>query len=351
VYYQRHGIENVGYMRKQLICTLLLVGLLVAAMSATVYAGPSSLVTVHIGIPNFPPDLGITLGPYWIGQFPITITPSGGPTYADEAYCLNIDGIIHMNTNYPAQILPATDDAAWREVAYILSWHPAIDPYGGATVQSAIWRILNGYNGFLGLPGTIETDAASWVADAFGKDVARQGDQLNWISPNSGSTSTGPGQTATFQVQLTSSTNVPRPNVQIDFSAILTPPSGPSQTLGSAYFSSMQAFTDSNGKAQVSVTVPPSVPAGSKITVQASTQSIWPQKFLDLNNADDQTGLQNLIGLGPTLDLNVSTNIYILGYILVLPQSALGPLSALVASAAAYIIFTKLRQLTKQTHP
>jgi hypothetical protein len=107
----------------------------------------------------------------------------------------------------------------------------------------------------------------------------------------------------------------------------------------------MQAFTGNNGKAQVSVTVPSDAPYGSTIKVQASTQSVWPQEYLDLTN--NNPSAQDLIGIGPALNLTVSTNIYVLGYIMVLPESAYGALAAIVASAVAFIIYNKLKQPTK----
>ncbi len=207
-------------------------------------------------------------------------------------------------------------------------------------------RIIDSYDGSLSL-GSIETIGANWAAYATGKNVAQNGDTLTWMSPSTGSTSANPGQTETFQVKLSE----PISNVRIDFSAVLQPPTGPSQTLSSTYVNSMQAFTDSGGIASVSVTVPSDTPLGSKITVQASTQSVWPYQYLDLNAYSDPPSLQDVMGLGPTLGLTVSTNIYVLGYITVLPESALGALSAFVAAAAAFVIYTKFKQQQKLTNP
>jgi len=326
-------------MKKELVFTAMLLGLIVTAMSAVAYA---QAVGVTIGYPsNSHGDLGITSGNCWIGQFPITIT-SGGTSYSDEAYCLNYDGTIYEGSTYQANIAAAPDTAQWRAVSYILSWYVPTDNNGAAIDQVAMWRLVGNYNpSELNLPSAIETAAANLAAAAYGKDVVRQGDCLTWISPSTGSTSANPGQTVTFQVQLTSSSGTPRPNVQIDFSAILQP----SQTLSSTYVNPMQAFTGNNGKAQVSVTVPSDAPYGSTIKVQASTQSVWPQEYLDLTN--NNPSAQDLIGIGPALNLTVSTNIYVLGYIMVLPESAYGALAAIVASAVAFIIYNKLKQPTK----
>ena len=329
-------------MRKEVICTLLLLGLIVAAMSAVAFA---QAVTVTIGYPSNPGDLGITSGSYWIGQFPVTIT-NGATVSSGEAYCENYLGTLYEGHTYSANIVAVPDTATWRAVSYILSWYAPTDNNGAAIDQVAIWSLLDNYNpSYFSLPSSITTAAANLAGIASGKDVARQGDQLTWISPSTGSISANPGQTVTFRVQLTA----PRQSVQIDFSAILQPPSGPSQTLSSTYVNSMQAFTDSSGIAQVSVTVPSDAPLGSTIQVQASTQYVWPQKYLDLTSSD--SSLQNIIGIGPALDLTVSCHIYVLGYIMVVPESAYGALSALVAFAAAFIIYSKLKLLTKQTNP
>ena len=64
------------------------------------------------------------------------------------------------------------------------------------------------------------------------------------------------------------------------------------------------ALTDSTGMAQVTVTVPSTAAVGSTITVTANTQSVWPTEYLDLLNYD--SGAQNLIGVGPALNLIAS---------------------------------------------
>jgi hypothetical protein len=66
------------------------------------------------------------------------------------------------------------------------------------------------------------------------------------------------------------------------------------------------AFTDSEGMAQVSVTVPSNAPIGSAITVTAHTQSVWPTEYLDLLSYN--SGAQNLLGVGPALNLTTSSN-------------------------------------------
>jgi hypothetical protein len=331
-------------MKIEVVFVVLLLGLMVTAMSAVVFA--SAPVNVTIGYPNNSNgDLGVTSGSYWIGQFPIQVS-SGSTSNSGEAYCLNYDSAIYEGSTYQADISPANDTAQWRAVSYILSWYAPTDNNGAAIDQVAIWRLIDNYNpSEFNLPSTIETAAINLVGNATGKDVVRQGDQLNWISPVAGNTSANPNETVMFQAKLTNSTGAPRLNVQIDFNATLQPPSGPTQILNSTYVSSNQTFTDNNGVAQISVTVPSNAPYGSTIKVQASTQSAWPQEYLDLTTYTSST--QNLIGTGPALELTVSTNISIMGLIQVLPESAFGAVSMIVAFSAAFVIYIKLKQPRK----
>ena len=118
----------------------------------------------------------------------------------------------------------------------------------------------------------------------------------------SGTASVNPGDAESFLVQLNSTS----PNVQIDFTATLTPSGGSPTPLPSADVSPSMAFTDSDGMAQVSVTVPSNAPVGSAITVTAYTQSVWPTEYLDLLNYN--SGAQNLLGVGPALDLTTSSS-------------------------------------------
>jgi len=65
---------------------------------------------------------------------------------------------------------------------------------------------------------------------------------------------------------------------------------------------------------------------------------------VDLTNPDNQ----DLIAVGSTFDLTMTSDIAILGYITILPESALGALSALGAFAAAFVIWTLVK---KQKRP
>jgi hypothetical protein len=327
-------------MKKEAAFFVLLLGLTLTAMSAAVYAAVP--VNVTIGYPNSANgDLGVTSGSNWVGQFPIQIT-SGSTQTSGEAYCLSYNSLIYEGSTYQANIAQANDTAQWRAISYILSWYAPTTNNEAAIDQVAIWRILGNYNpAEFNLPSSIENAAANLAGYALGKDVVRMGDQLNWISPVGGNASAVPNQTVTFQVKLTNSTGAPRLNVQINFNATLKSPSDPNQILNSTYVSSNQTFTDSNGVAQISVTVPSNAPYGSIINVQASTQSVWPQEYLDLTTY--VSSAQNLIGAGTALDLTVSTNISIIGFLQVVPESAFGAASMIVAFTAA-VIYIKLRK-------
>jgi hypothetical protein len=331
-------------MKKKVAVTVLLVALMCTAMTAAVYAQTAS---VYVGYPGNPHDLGINASCYWIGQIPLTIT-SGTTSYSDEAFCLNEMGTIYEGSTYEAYLAPAPDTPQWESIAYLLSWFPATNNTEAAAEQTAIWKIIGTYDASqteFTLPSDVSSNATYLVAVADGKEVIHPGDQLNWILPSKGTTtgtSAYPGQTVTFEVQLTNSTGA-RPGVQIDFNATLQLPTDQTQTLGPAYINSMQTFTDTDGIAEVTVTVPSYAPMGSTIQVQASTQSVWPQLYLNLTKYDNT--LQDLIGTlpGDPFSLTVSANAYVLGSILVLPESAYGALTAIVAFAAAFIIYSKLK--------
>ncbi len=284
-------------MRRNMIASVLLITLMLASFGAMVFAQ----VSVQIGYPSSPTDLGITTSQgYWIGQFPITINGNTG-----EAYCLTPSGTVYEGSSYSAdEVLVPTNDATWQAISYLLSWYAPTDATSAAVDQVAIWDLLGEappYSDFV-LDSSITSPAATLAADASGKNTAMPIDTLTWTSPGAGTTSADPGTTVSFLVQLGSA----RPNVQIDFTASLTSAGGLPTTLPSADVSPSVAFTDGDGMAQVSVTVPSDAPVGSTIAVAASTQSVWPTQYLDLLNYN--SGAQNLLGLGPALDLTTSAS-------------------------------------------
>jgi len=327
-------------VRRQAVLTVILSALIVSAATTLVYA---QAVSVTMGYPSYSNgDLGIISDNTWVGQFPVTIT-SGASTYSDEVYCLNYNGTVYENSTYQADIAQANDTAQWRAISYILSWTPVTNNDTAAIVQDAIWRIIGNYNSSqLNLPSSIQNAGINLAATAAGKDVVRQGDQLKWVSPAVGNLTALPGQTVTFQAQLTNSTGTPRASVQILFNATLELSGGTSETLNSTYVNSAQAFTDSNGVAQVTVKVPTDTPPGSTIKLEASTQSVWPQEYIDLTNQTSTA--QNLLGLGPALNLTVSTSISIAGFIQVAPESAVGSFAMIAAIAAAFFVFIKIKR-------
>jgi hypothetical protein len=132
-------------------------------------------------------------------------------------------------------------------------------------------------------------------------------------------------------VQLTKSDGTtPRPNVKIDFTA----------TLG-ANVNPTSAFTDSNGKATVSVTVPSNAQPGNSVQVQATAKGTGAFQIADIDAV-----YANTQDLTLTTDGSISIN----GYITVLPESILGALATIGASAAAFIVYTKLMK-PKQKNP
>jgi len=83
---------------------------------------------------------------------------------------------------------------------------------------------------------------------------------------------------------------------------------------------------------------------GKSIEVKASTKSVWPQLYLDLNDV----ARQDLIGIGTTFELTVSTNVCVLAYILMIPEVPLGTLTAGVACAFAFVFWKKGGHLKRQ---
>jgi len=327
-------------MKKHALFSLVLISLMFMAISAMVYAQD---VSVQIGTPSYLTDLGIISGSYWIGEFPITINP-GSAQQTGEVYCLTPAGTVYEGQTYNnVNVATVPDTQTWEAISYILTWDPPTDGTSAAVDQVAIWDLIGqpGPYADFTLDPSILTSATNLAASVEGLNVAHQGDTLTWISPASGSASANPGETVTFQLQLTA----PRQNVQIDFTATLTPPTGPTTTLSSSDISPTQTLTDSNGQAEVTVTVPSNAQPGSTITVEASTMDVWPQEYLDLTT--NNPGTQNLIGITPELDITSTATIAVSGYILVLPESAIGALSAIIAFAASFVVYYKLKEKAK----
>jgi hypothetical protein len=267
---------------------------------------------------------------------------------------MDFDRTINIGSTYTATLTAAADNAEWRGVSYVLTWNKPTTNSEAAAAQVAVWRLLNQTRGTLyfresWLSPSID-DAGNAVATAaWGRDVVRQGDVFSWVSPIQGNLSTtqaNPGDTVTFTAQITSSQGTPRANVRVRFNATLNNGGAP-LLLNSTYVSVASAFTDSQGHAQVSVTVPSDSPVGSTIAVEAATSSVWPQRYIDLGNP----ATQDLIGVDDTFQLTLTTNLCIFGFITVLPESQIGSIAAIGAFAAAFAAYVKIKQHKKPHIP
>ena len=215
-------------MRKESILSAVVLALLFASLSATVYA--DTTVSVYIMNPFVSSNgaKGLSSGGYWAGEIPVKITGSR-PAHQTVAYCIDFDKLIYIGGTYPATLNPVADTTEWRAVSYLLTWDYPTTNNEAAIDQVAIWRLLNATRGTpyireSWLDTTIDNAGSALAGTAYGKDVVRETDIFNWISPisSNGSTTTArPGDIITFTAQLKSSSNVPRANVRVLFSASL----------------------------------------------------------------------------------------------------------------------------------
>jgi len=340
-------------MKKSTITVATLLLIVSATLCVTVKADTS--VSVYIMDPNNPANggKGLTSGGYWVGQIPIRIT-GGSTTIQTLSYCINFDRAINIGSTYPATVTAASDTAEWRAVSYVLTWsNPATDSEGAAA-QVAVWRLLNQTRGTdyfreSWLDVAIDNAGNAVATEAWGKDVAREGDLFTWVSPtaaNMSAVQAVPGQSLTFIAQLTDSANAPRSNVQVLFNATLNTGSQ-DILLNSTYVSAASGFTDSNGQAQVSVTVPLGTPVGATIAVESATVGVWPQRYIDVSSPSTQ----DLLGLGEAFQLTLKTNLCIYAFITVLPESPIGPFAAIGAVAAATFAYIKIKRHQKPASP
>jgi hypothetical protein len=333
-------------MRKQSILSAVVLALLFVSLSATVYADTSVSVYVLNPFDISNGAKGLSSGGYWVGEIPITISvDSHTKPYQTNVYCIDFDRLLNIGEKYPANIVAVKENEEWKAVSYLLTWYaPPTSNEGAAANQVAIWRLLNETRGTKyyvesWLDKKIDASGNALATLAWGKDVVREGDKLTWISPitsNMSAVKANPGETITFVAQLTDNAGTPRPNVKVIFGAKLTP-SG--TTLNSAYVNPMEAYTDSKGVVEVKVEVPADTPYGASIEVKASTKSVWPQNYVDLESEK----IQNLIGMGKPFELTLSTNVCVLGYIMVVPESPLGAFTAIGACGAAFALWTKYK--------
>jgi hypothetical protein len=339
-------------MQKTSTITLAFLLIICAALSvfATVKADTASMVTVNNPTnQNLYGNKGVTSGGYWVGQIPMTIT-SGSTSVLSLGYCMDFDRTIVIGTTYPASLSAVGDTVEWRAVSYVLTWsNPSVDS-DGAAAQIAVWRLLNQTRGTdyyveSWLNPSLDSAGNAVANQAWGKDVVRQGDQFRWVSPITGnmtSIQASPGQNVTFTAKLTDAAGTPRANVRILFNATLNINTHVT-LLNSTYVSTSAAYTDRQGQVQVTVTVPMDARVGSSVGVEAATQSVWPQQFVDTTDPS----IQDLIATGDTFQLTVSTNMTIYGFITVLPESPVGPLAAVGAFGGGFIAFIKIKQHKK----
>ena len=309
-------------------------------------------VSVYIMDPTNPANggKGLLSGGYWVGEISITITDGASPYFQTVSYCIDFDRVIYIGGTYPATIAPVSDNAEWRAVSYLLTWNNPASNNEAAADQVAIWKLLNQTRGTnyyreSWLDPTVDNAGDAVATQAWGKDVVRQGDQLSWVTPIMSNMSTiqaDAGQSVNFTAQLTTAAGTPRANVRVLFNATLTT-GEESQMLNSTYITPLEAFTDSQGMVQVTVTIPSDTLLGSTVAVEALTQSIWPERYIDVSDP----ATQDLIGVGNTFQLTVSTNLHILGFIQVLPESPIGTLTAFGAVTTGFAVWVKFKHPKK----
>jgi len=301
--------------------------------------GLASAINVSVTIGNLSGGTGVTSGGIYVGNFPITIT--SGSTHQDTiAYCMDFDGTVNVGHTYTASITSPPDNAAWKSIGYILTWHdPGNNDNAAAAVAVAIWKLLDPTVDLGPISTSIKNAGNALISEASGKDVVRSGDTLRWVSPSitdGGTVSANPGQTLSFIAKVANSFGTARPGVNLNFSATIVSSGAPLSVTPSS------AITDSNGQATVTVTVPlNSIPADS-IKVIASTKGVSVQQYLYLTGYDHDA--QNIIGLDTSFGLTCTTEVSIRGFIFVLPEGPLGALSAIGTFALAFGCFAVLRK-------
>jgi hypothetical protein len=334
--------EKNNLQKASKVGCIVLLSLLFASIGVAVYA--ETTVNVLIGNPNAGSVKGCWSGGYWVGEIPIAV--SNGSPQQTTAYCMNYDKTIRAGITYPAELAAVADTAEWKAVSYILTWyHPPAGDDAAAANQVAIWRLLDdGYVKPSWLYESVDNAGKTLADSVIGLDVVRQGDVFEWIEPvttNESAVMGNPGETITFKAKLTDADENPRSGVKVIFNATLSPGY---VALGSAYLSPVVTHTDSNGIAEVTVKVPETIQNGERVEVKASTKGVWPQLYLDLSDDDRQ----DLIGIGTTFELTVSTNVCVLAYIMVIPEVPLGTLTAGAACAFAFMFWKKGGRLKKQ---
>jgi hypothetical protein len=330
---------------------IVLLSLLFAYVGVAVYADIQVSVYIRDPLNSSNDAEGLVSGSCWVGEIPLTVSGATAPgAQQTKGYCMNFDRTVYVGSTYPAELTAVMDTAEWKAVSYILTWyHPPANDGEAAANQVAIWRLLNSTRGYDyvtpdWLSTSLDSAGNALAEEVKDKDVVRQGDVFQWIEPvttNQSALVGNPGETITFKTNLTDASGTSRPGVRIIFSAVLRPDD---VELDSTYIHPLVTHTDSNGIAEVNVTIPDDIQNGESIEVNASTKSVWPQLYLDLNDEKRQ----DLVGIGTTYELTVSTNVCVLASILVVPEVPLGTLTAGAACAFACVFWKKGGHLKKQ---
>jgi hypothetical protein len=338
--------EKEKLQKASKIGCIVLLSLLFASLAAVVYAQVQVSVCIRNPLDSSSGAKGIVSSSRWVGEIPITVSGNPEPAQQTNAYCMNFDKTVYVGSTYAAALAAVTDGAKWSAVSYVLTWYnPPADDDAAAVNQVAIWRLLDdSYARPYWLDTGVDGDGKALADFAKGKNVVREGDVLQWIEPvttNESAVMGNPGEKVTFKAKLTDKFGTAKAGVRIIFSAVRSPAN---VELDAANVYPAETHTDSDGIAEVTVKVPDDIKNGERVEVKASTKSVWPQLYLDLN--DDRR--QDLIGIGTTFELTASTNVCVLAYILVIPEVPLGTLTAGAACAFAFMFWKKGGHLKKQ---
>ncbi len=332
-------------MKRQLLFAITLLLLVVSAVGMTVVAETS--VAVYVLDPTKAENgaKGVLSQGHWVGEIPVRLT-LGTKTVQTLAYCMDPDGTLNTGTTYNAQLSDVTDNDQWKAISYLLTWNQPEDNKAGALNQVAIWKLL--YSTFTPqswLNGDLANSGIGLADEVYGRDVGRITDRFEWISPVTGNMSALQaklGETIRFEAQLTTASGVPRPNVRIQFSAVINM-QGVIIQLNSTYVNPMVTHTDSQGKARVDITVPADSALGATIEVKAQTRCHWPGLYLDLSDKN-----QDLIVVDEVFEMTTTCNLCILAYIMVVPESPIGPIAVITAFGAAFAVSYKLKTRSKK---
>lgn len=297
------------------LCMTALLVLLIISLGASIVAA-SSPVTVYIYNFDQPVEwTGKTFKmdgkTYWVGEIHIQYGGSPPEGTHTRAYCMQYDVILYTGRNYEYTIVDVMDTANWTSISYVLSWYdPPKDDNEAAAVQGAIWKILTGSN-----PSGYGAGLAS---EAEGKDVIRNTDTLEWLTPQ---VYVGHGEEVTLTAKVMKQDGSGRSNVKIRFET----------TAG--FLNKEEGITDANGEVNVTLTSPSE--SGTLVEVTACTRGVWPKKYL----CTDET--QNLIGLGDELELTTTTDLCVIAYIHVIPEVPFGTLAAVAMCFFAFMVKAK----------